>query len=129
MRASRARRGLLVLVAGIFSLSQNGWEPGECVNPTRQTRQSTSLQALAPPHSRRTSPVLPLAVAARVSSAHFFLGVSAFLTRRFASSFCLLSFAKLRHALQNGASDAPDAFAAAALAALIDAARSVLRDN
>ena len=28
----------------------------ECVNPTRQTRQSTSLEALAPPHSRRRPP-------------------------------------------------------------------------
>ena len=35
----------------------------------------------------------------------------------------------LRQALQNGACDAPDAFAAAALAALIDAARGVPLDN
>ena len=34
----------------------------------------------------------------------------------------------LRQALQNGASDAPDTFAAAALAALVDAARGVPRD-
>ena len=35
----------------------------------------------------------------------------------------------LRQALQNGASDANDAFAAGALAALIDAARGVPRDD
>ena len=35
----------------------------------------------------------------------------------------------LRQALQNGASDAPNAFAAAALAALIDASRGVPGDN
>ena len=35
----------------------------------------------------------------------------------------------LRQAEQNGSSDAPDAFAAAALAALIDAARSVPGDD
>ena len=65
-----------------------------------------------------TSPVGPLGV----SSSRFFLGAGAFLTqvhggtRRCASLFCLLRFSMLRQALQNGASDAPDAFAAAALA-------------
>ena len=78
-----------------------------------------------------TSPVGPLGV----SSSRFFLGAGAFLTqvhggtRRCASPFCLPSFSTLRQALQNGASDAPDAFAAAALAALIDAARGVPRDS
>ena len=80
-------------------------------------------------------PVVSLTAAAGVSSARSFLGAGAFLTqvhggtRRCASPFCLLSFCMLRQALQNGASDAPDTFAAAALAALIDAARSVPRHN
>ena len=60
-----------------------------------------------------TTPVVPLAAAAGVSSAHFFLGAGAFLTqvhggtRRRASPFCLPSFSMLRQALQNGASGAP----------------------
>ena len=76
MRASRARRGLLVLVAGIFATAaKTSGEPDECVNPTRQTCcVSTSPQALAPPHTRRSHTVVPLATAAGVSSAHFFLG-------------------------------------------------------
>ena len=80
-------------------------------------------------------PVVPLAAAAGVSSARFFRGAGAFLTqvhggtRGCASLFCLPSFSMLRQGLQKGSSDAPDAFAAAALAALIDAARGVLRDN
>ena len=88
---------------------------------------STSLSA--------TSPVVPLAAAAGVSSARFFLGAGAFLiqvhggARRFASPFCLPSFSMLRQAFQNGASDTPDVFAAAALAALIDAAQGVPGDN
>ena len=44
-------------------------------------------------------------------------------------SFLFAELSMLRQASQNGASDAPDAFAAAALAALIDAARSLPRDN
>ena len=62
----------------------------------------------------------------RVSSARFFLGAGAFLTQKRQH---LPSFSMLRQAFQNGASDAPDAFAAAALAALIDAARSVPRET
>ena len=118
-----------------FHCIKNGGEKEECVNPTRQTRQSTSPQALALPHSRRRLPVVPLAATAGVSSALFFLGAGAFLTqvhggtRRCASPLCLPSFSMLRQALQNGASHAPDAFAAAALAALIDAARGVPRDS
>ena len=79
-----------------------------------------------------TSPVVSLAAAAGVSSARFFLGAGAFLTqvhggtRRCASPFCLPSFCMLRQALKSGASDA---FAAAAFAALIDAARGVPRDS
>ena len=79
--------------------------------------------------------MVPLAAAAGVTGARFFLGVGAFLTqvhggtRRCASPFCLPSFSMLRQALQNGASDAPDAFAAAALAALVDAARGVPGDD
>ena len=36
--ATRARRGLLVLLAGIFALSQTSEEADESVNRTRQTR-------------------------------------------------------------------------------------------
>ena len=81
-----------------------------------------------------TSPVVPLAAAAGVSSAllpgrgRLPIQVHGG-TRRRASPFCLPSFSMLRQASQNGALDAPDAFAAAALAALIDAARGVPRDN
>ena len=46
-----------------------------------------------------------------------------------ASAFCLLRFSMLRQALQNGASDAPDAFAAAALASLLNTARGEPRHN
>ena len=82
-----------------------------------------------------TSPVVPLAAAAGVSSARFFLGAGAFLTqvhggtRRWAFPFCLPSFSMLRQASQNDSSDAPEPFAAAALSALIDAARGVPRDD
>ena len=105
-------------------------------------RQSHKTQALehVPPGAgsaslSATSPEVPPATPAGVSSARFFLGAGAFLTqvhggtRRCASPFCLPRFSMLRQALQNGASDAPDTFAAAALAALIDADRGVPRDS
>ena len=75
------------------------------------------------------------AATASVSSARFFLVAGAFLTqvhggtRRWASPICLPSFSMLRRASQNDSSDAPDVFAAAALATLIDAAQGVLSDN
>ena len=135
MQASRARHGLLVLVAGVVSLSHNPWG-------ARRMRQSHKTEALervtagaGSASLSATSPVVPLAAAAGVSSARFFLGAGAFLTqvhggtRRCASPFCLPSFSMLRRAFQNGATDAPDAFAAAALAALIDAARGVPGDD
>ena len=108
-RASIARRGLLVL-------SQNRWG-------ARRLRQSHKTDARAR-HCRRQLR-LPLGdgAAAGVLSARFFLGAGAFLTqvhggtRRCASPFFLPSFSMLRQALQSGASDAPAAFAAAALAA------------
>ena len=71
-----------------------------------------------------SAPVVPLAAAAGVFPTQVHGG-----TRGSASPFCLPSFSMLRQGLKNGASDAPDAFAAAALAALIDAARGVPRDS
>ena len=108
---------------------KTGGEPDECVNPTRQTRQSTSTAGAGSTSLSATSRVVPLA-AAGVSSARFFLGAGAFLTQAHGGTRrCASPFSMLRQALQNGDSDAPDAFAAAVLAALIDAARGVPRDN
>ena len=77
MRVSRARRGLLVLVAGIFSLSQNRWG-------AREMRQSHKTDAVghvtAGAGSASLSAASPRGAARRrVSSARFFLG--AFLTQ------------------------------------------------
>ena len=127
MRASHARRGLLVLVAGICSL---------VAKPVGSQTKASIPQGRAH-HCRRWLRLIlgDVPRGAGVSSARFFLGAGSFLTevhggtRRCASPFCLPSFEKLRQASQNGASDAPDAFAAAALAALIDAARDVPRDD
>ena len=73
-----------------------------------------------------TSPVVPLAAALGVSSARFFLTKVHGGTRGCSSPLCLPSFSMLRQASQNGASDAPNR---SALAALIDTARGVPRDN
>ena len=79
--------------------------------------------------------VVPPAAEAGFSSARLFLSAGAFLTQKHggtrgcASPFCLPSFCVLRQALQNGASNAPDAFAVAALAALVDTTRGVPRDD
>ena len=125
MQASRARRGLLVLVAGMFSLSQNGDEPDECVNPIIQTCWSTSLQA-GSASLLATSPRwcrwLPRR-ASRVRASSWALAPSS--PRHTVAP----EDAPLRAVCQNSASDAPDAFAAAALAALINVARGVPRVN
>ena len=55
-----------------------GGEPDERVNPTRQTRLSASLQALALPHSRRGPPWCRRPLWRGVSSVHLFLGEGAF---------------------------------------------------
>ena len=112
----RARRGLLVLVAGTFHCRKTGGEPDGCVNPTRQ---STSLQALAPDTLSATSPVVPLAAATGVLQC-------ALLPWRAPSSH------KHTAALVGGPFRSettpptrPTSPAAAALSALIDAARCV----
>ena len=46
-------RAVVCLLLEYFHCRKTGGEPDECVNPTRQTRWSTSLQALAPPHVER----------------------------------------------------------------------------
>ena len=82
-----------------------------------------------------TSPVGPLAAAVGVSSARFFPGRGRLPHPGMAALvhapllYVCKTFSMLWQASRNGASDAPDAFAAAALAALIDAAQGVPGDD
>ena len=112
-----------------FCCRKTGGEPEECVNPTRRTRQSPSLQAPAPPHSRRCitwcrcccrcleCALLPgsMRLPDPVTWRHSLLRLPV---------LCPY-LSMLRQALQNGASGAPDAFAVAALDAFTDTARGV----
>ena len=112
-----------------FNCRKTSGEPDECVNPTRQTRWSTSTAGAG----SASLDGVPRGAAGRrggrLECAAAFLTQVHGGTRRRASPFCLPNISMLRQASQNGASDGPDAFAAAALAALIDAARGVPRDN
>ena len=108
-----------------FHCRKTGDEPDECVNPIIQTCWSTSLQALAPPHSRRRPPWcrwLPRR-SSRVRASSWALAPSS--PRHTVAP----EDSPLRSVCQNSASDAPDASAAAALDALIDAARGVPIDD
>ena len=120
---------LLVLLAETCSLSQNWWV-------ARGMRQSHKTDAVghvtAGAGSALTLGDVPRGATGRRGGrleCALLLAAGAFHTqvhsgtRGCASPFCLPSFSMLRQASQNGALDAPDAFAAAALAALIDAAR------
>ena len=113
-----------------FHCRKTGGEPVASIPQDRCARARHCRRSLS-----ATSPVVPLAAATGVSSARFFLGAGAFLTQvhggtgRWAFPFCLPSFSMLRRPSQNDSSDAPETFAAAALSALIDAARGVPRDD
>ena len=59
VQSCRHRAGAVVSLSWLLEnvhCRKTGGGPYECVNPTRQTRWSTSPQALAPPHSRRRPP-------------------------------------------------------------------------
>ena len=109
VQASRARCGLLVLE--YFHCTKTGGEPDGCVNPTRQTRHLTLGD-------------VPRSAAGRRGGRHgcaLLPGRPVDLPLR---SVCRAS-PRCGTPYRTGASDAHDAFAASALAALIDAARGV----
>ena len=130
MQASCAHCGLLVLIAGLLSLSQNRWR-------TRRMRQSHKTDSLEHVTSLRlTLSDVPQGVASRrggrlerapLPGRGRFPHPS---TRRHSWMRLPVLCAELLHqASQNGVFEAPDAVAVAALAALIDAARGAPGDD
>ena len=124
----------LSLLLEYFHCRTTGRRQDECVNPTRQMRWSTSLQVLAPPHSRRRPRRCrwPPRLASRVRASFWARAPS---SPRYTAapvdaplrSVCRASPCCSKPC-RTAAADAPDAFAAA-LAALIDTTRGTPRDK